>query len=244
MPTPILTLVDVSRSFPSPAGPALQVLSGVSLEIATGESVAIVGPSGSGKSTLLHIMGGLDRATAGRVLLDGQSLGDLDESALAAVRNTRIGFVFQSHYLLPQCSVLENVLIPTMARRKAEGRLPKEAGDDADVVPASPGEEFARGRRLLEIVGLGHRLDHFPGQLSGGERQRVALVRALINQPDLLLADEPTGALDLATASDLARLLVELNREQGLALVTVTHSRDLAQAMGRQLTLRAGRLVP
>ena len=204
------------------------MLRDVTLEIGRGESVAIVGPSGSGKSTLLNIMGTLDRPSSGQVLLDGQELSRLDDIQLAAVRNRGIGFIFQSHHLLPQCTVLENVLVPTLPTKDAALR------NGAAV----------RARRLLEKVGLGARLTHRPGQLSGGERQRVAVVRALINQPKLLLADEPTGALDRASALNLADLLVQLNREEGVTLIVVTHALDLAKRMERVLELRDGRLSP
>jgi lipoprotein-releasing system ATP-binding protein len=200
------------------------VLRGVDFAVEAGESVAIVGPSGSGKSTLLNIMGTLDRPSAGTVTLDGQDVLDLDEKRLAALRNERIGFVFQLHHLLPQCTILENVLVPAMVR-----------GNMADAE--------TRGRGLLERVGLSHRLDHRPGQLSGGERQRAAVVRALINQPALLLADEPTGSLDRVATDGIGDLLAELTREQGVAVVTVTHAADLAARMGRTLELRDGGLV-
>jgi lipoprotein-releasing system ATP-binding protein len=199
----------------------------VSLEIGRGESVAIVGPSGSGKSTLLNIMGTLDRPSSGQVLLDGRELNQLDDIQLAAVRNREIGFIFQSHHLLPQCTVLENVLVPTLANKDAALR----------------NGALERAKRLLEKVGLGARLTHRPGQLSGGERQRVAVVRALINQPKLLLADEPTGALDRASAQNLADLLVQLNREEGVTLIVVTHALDLAKRMGRLLELRDGQFA-
>jgi lipoprotein-releasing system ATP-binding protein len=233
---PLLKLVDVSRRYDSPdSAGALAVLDAVSLEVERGESLAIVGPSGSGKSTLLHIIGTLDRPTSGQVTLDGQDLGRLDESQIAAVRNRQIGFVFQAHYLLPQCTVLENVLVPTLAtgRRKT---VPTKSKTD-------PESAATRATRLLARVGLAERLGHRPGQLSGGERQRVAVVRALINQPQLLLADEPTGALDHASAQQLGQLLVELNREEGVTLIVVTHALELAKRMGRILELRDGRLV-
>src|SRR6266550_191656 len=168
-----------------------------------------------------------DRSSSGQVLLDGRELNQLDDIQLAAVRNRDIGFIFQSHHLLPQCTVLENVLVPTLANKDAALR----------------NGAVERAKRLLEKVGLGARLTHRPGQLSGGERQRVAVVRALINQPKLLLADEPTGALDRASAQNLADLLVDLNREQGVTLVVVTHALDLARRMGRLLELREGQLV-
>jgi lipoprotein-releasing system ATP-binding protein len=222
----LLKLSNIAQRYDSGAGP-VTVLKGVSLEVRRGESVAIIGPSGSGKSTLLNIIGTLDRVTGGEITLAGQNLNQLDDLQLAAVRNRQIGFVFQSHHLLPQCSVLENVLVPTLASTDAASRAtaPERAG------------------RLLKRVGLGERLTHRPGQLSGGERQRVAVVRALINQPQLLLADEPTGALDHASAEQLAQLLLELNREEGVTLIVVTHALDLARKMGRVLELKDGILV-
>jgi ABC-type lipoprotein export system ATPase subunit len=222
----ILKLANVAQRYDSGAG-AVNVLKGISLEVARGESLAIIGPSGSGKSTLLNIIGTLDRATSGEVNLAGQDLNRLDDNQLAAVRNRQIGFVFQAHHLLPQCTVLENVLVPTLAGAKGDLRrtAPERAG------------------RLLQRVGLGERTHHRPGEISGGERQRVAVVRALINQPQLLLADEPTGALDRAAAEQLAQLLLELNREEGVTLIVVTHALDLARKMGRVLALQDGVLV-
>jgi ABC-type lipoprotein export system ATPase subunit len=228
-PAPLLKLDNVTRRYDSPANAAaLTVLDQVSLDVARGESLAIVGPSGSGKSTLLQIIGTLDRPTSGSVALDGQDLNALDELQIAAVRNRQIGFVFQSHYLLPQCTVWENVLVPTLA-------CPDVALRDG------AGE---RAERLLKRVGLGERKSHRPGELSGGERQRVAVVRALINQPQLLLADEPTGSLDHASAQQLGQLLLELNREEGVTLIVVTHARELARRMGRVFELKDGRLAP
>jgi lipoprotein-releasing system ATP-binding protein len=231
MPTPatLLRLINVTRRYDSPANAgALTVLDQVTLEVARGESLAIVGPSGSGKSTLLQIIGTLDRPTSGSVALDGQDLNGLDEVQIAAVRNRQIGFVFQAHYLLPQCTVWENVLVPTLAC--ADTALRDGAGE--------------RAARLLKRVGLEERKSHRPGELSGGERQRVAVVRSLINQPKLLLADEPTGSLDHASAQALGQLLLELNREEGVTLIVVTHARDLARRMGRVLELTDGRLAP
>ena len=223
---PLLQLENISREFPSAEnGEPLRVLRELSLEIGRGESIAIVGPSGCGKSTLLNIIGTLDQPTTGKVTLDGQDLSTLDGNALAALRNRKMGFIFQSHHLLPQCTVMENVLVPTLAHGQA----------------TTADEE--RGRRLLERVDLGDRLAHRPGQLSGGERQRVAVVRALINQPKLLLADEPTGALDQTTADKLGQLLVELNQEENVTLITVTHSADLANRMARTLELMDGHLA-
>jgi ABC-type lipoprotein export system ATPase subunit len=227
------------------------VLDHVSLEVARGQTLAIVGPSGSGKSTLLHIIGTLDRPTSGDVLLDGQDLNRLDDTQLAAVRNRQIGFVFQAHYLLPQCTVLENVLVPTLARQsrespgtqRASSPQPYPPKEEREKPPSQPESAEQRALRLLQRVGLGERLSHRPGQLSGGERQRVAVVRALINRPQILLADEPTGSLDHASALQLRQLLVELNREEGVSLIVVTHARELAQRMGRVMELRDGRLV-
>lgn len=228
-PEPLLQLSGVSKSYDAlEGGQPLVVLRDIDLRVGAGESIAIIGPSGSGKSTLLNIIGTLDRPTGGHVKLDNEDLSRLDDEQLAAVRNRRIGFVFQAHHLLPQCSVLENVLIPTLVTRD---RAVRE-------------QAVQRARRLLERVGLGARLNHRPGQLSGGERQRVAVVRALINQAKLLLADEPTGALDRHSAENLAQLLVELNREEGVTLILVTHAIDLAQRMQRIYQLRDGRLEP
>jgi len=227
----LLKLDNLTKRFDSPDGAApLTILEGVSLEVRSAESLAIVGPSGSGKSTLLHIMGTLDRATSGAITLAGRDLNRLNEQELAEIRNRQIGFVFQFHYLLPQCTVLENVLVPTLAQPKLTNGPCSESLDK-------------RAARLLARVGLAERLNHRPGQLSGGERQRVAVVRALINQPQLLLADEPTGALDQSSAKQLAQLLIELNREEGVALIVVTHARDLANRMARVLELNSGRLI-
>ena len=226
---PLIKLEKVSKHYAAAAGvEPVVVLRDVDLELAAGESLAIIGPSGCGKSTLLNLLGTLDQPTTGRVLLEGVDLGTLGEKELAAIRNQRMGFIFQSHHLLPQCSVLENVLVPTLAG--PQGAL-REGADD-------------RARKLLQRVGLETRLHHRPGQLSGGERQRVAVVRALINNPKLLLADEPTGALDRASASAMGELLAGLNREEGVTLVMVTHALDLARRMQRVLELREGALVP
>ena len=231
--TPVLELAGVSKTYPgADDAPPTAVLRGVHLRLAAGESAAVVGPSGSGKSTLLNVVGTLDRPDAGSVLLGGRDIAALGEAEIARVRAREIGWVFQLHHLLPQCTVLENVLIPTLADGARGGD--RNSGE----IPE------ARARRLLDRVGLGGRLTHRPGQLSGGERQRVAVVRALVNGPKLLLADEPTGALDRAAADNLADLLVELNREEGVALLVITHAPDLARRMGRVLELRDGRLVP
>ena len=224
----LLELKGITKSYAAtPESPTTEVLRGVDLTVNAGEALAIVGPSGSGKSTLLNLIGTLDRPTSGSIQLDGRDLSKLDEAALAAVRSGEIGFVFQLHHLLPQCTVLENVLVPTLAGGPSQRRENPEA----------------RAQRLLARVGLEHRLGHRPGQLSGGERQRVAVVRALINEPKLLLADEPTGALDQASSENMARLLVELNAEEKVTLIVITHSRELAAEMGRVVELQDGRLV-
>jgi ABC-type lipoprotein export system ATPase subunit len=226
--SPLLKLEQVAKNYLAAEGTApVTVLRDLSFTIDAGESVAIVGPSGSGKSTLLNIIGTLDQPTSGRVWLDNEDLSRLDEARLALIRNRQIGFIFQSHHLLPQCSVMENVLVPTLAAK---------TGRDVEAAPA-------RAEKLLKRVGLGERFHHRPGQLSGGERQRVAVVRALINQPKLLLADEPTGALDRASAQGLAQLLVDLNQEEKVTLIVVTHAPELARQMGRVLELRDGQLA-
>jgi lipoprotein-releasing system ATP-binding protein len=257
--TPILELENVVKRYQAPDGAAATaVLRGITLAIAPGESLAIVGPSGSGKSTLLNIMGTLDRPTSGRMLLEGRDLADATDETLAAVRNRRIGFVFQLHHLLPQCTALENVLVPTLApgarqadvarlARPAVGNVePPQPRLDKPAVPHGAERESPeeRARRLLLRVGLAERLSYRPGQLSGGERQRVAVARALINKPAILLADEPTGSLDRASAEDLASILAELNHEDGVTLVVVTHSSALASQMSRRLELKDGQLAP
>lgn len=225
----LLELTGVAKTYDAgEIGAPTEVLRGVDLRLDAGETLAVVGASGCGKSTLLNIIGTLDRPSRGQVRLAGEDLSGLDDEALAALRNRRLGFIFQLHHLLPQCTVLENVLVPTLAGFAADRR---ESAEE-------------RARRLLGRVGLAERLGHRPGQLSGGERQRVAVVRALINEPQLLLADEPTGALDRASAQRLADLLVELNREEAVSLIVVTHSLELANRMQRVLELRDGRLHP
>jgi lipoprotein-releasing system ATP-binding protein len=218
-----LVVENLSKHFRTRAEP-LEVLRGVSLALGAGESLAVVGPSGSGKSTLLSVIGTLEPPSGGRVLLEDQDPAGLDEPRLAAFRNRRIGFVFQDHYLLPQCSLLENVLLPAAAG----GPVRRETTD--------------RARALLERVGLSDRLDHRPAELSGGEKQRVAIARALINRPVLLLADEPTGNLDRGTSGRVAELLLELQRQEGMMLIVVTHSEELAGMMSRQFELDGGKL--
>ena len=220
---PLLEFRNVRKNYGQ-----LTILSEACLTIAEGESVAIVGPSGCGKSTLLNLAGALDDPDSGQVLIDGTDLQSLGERETAKIRNQRIGFVFQLHHLLPQCTVLENVLIPTLA--------------DPSARPCP--EMTARAEKLLERVGLRDRMQHRPGQLSGGERQRTAVVRALINEPRLLLADEPTGALDHASAESLGNLLAELNRDDGVTLVVATHSTGLAKRMSRALRISNGMLEP
>ena len=204
---------------------SLSILRGLDLTMQRGEALAITGPSGSGKSTLLYILGALDTPSAGTVELEGQDPFKLNEAQQAQFRNRQIGFIFQDHHLLPQCTVLENVLIPTLPG----------AGANA--------ETEARARELLERVGLGERIAHRPAQLSGGERQRVAVCRALINRPALLLADEPTGNLDRSTAEAVGSLLLDLNREQNTLLICVTHSVELAGRFPRHCELKDGKLV-
>jgi lipoprotein-releasing system ATP-binding protein len=219
-----LSVNGLTKEFSSAAGP-LEILRGIDLQLQRGDALAITGPSGSGKSTLLYVLGTLDRPTSGEVRILGQDPFQMDSAALAGYRNENIGFIFQDHHLLPQCSVLENVLIPALAGSGA-GRAEEE-----------------RARRLLDRVGLGPRLAHRPAQLSGGERQRVAVCRALINEPALLLADEPTGNLDRATAESVGTLLLELSEEQNTLLVCVTHSVELAERFPRHSELRDGRLI-
>ncbi len=205
-------------------GRRLEVLHGLSLEIAAGELVALTGPSGAGKSTFLHVLGTLDAPSAGRVLFDGEDVFAKGEEALAAFRNTTIGFVFQSHHLLPEFTARENVMMPALIRRM--GRA----------------EAAALAEEMLALVGLSHRMDHRPGELSGGEQQRVALARALCLKPRLLLADEPTGNLDPGTAEGIHALLADLNSRLGITAVVVTHNERLAESLPRRLRLAAGRL--
>jgi ABC-type lipoprotein export system ATPase subunit len=229
MTEPLVALHGVHKRFENAdAADAPEVLAGIDLSIAAGDSIAITGPSGSGKSTLLNIIGGLLPQTSGSVTFEGAELSSLDADALAAFRNREIGYIFQSHHLLPQCTALENVLVPTLARPDRSGR--NAAAD--------------RARALLVEVGLGERLDHRPSRMSGGECQRVAVVRALINGPRLLLADEPTGSLDARSADQLGELLRDLNAQKSVALVTVTHSTRLAALMQTTLEIDGGQLRP
>ncbi|HEX3047455.1 MAG TPA: ABC transporter ATP-binding protein [Bacillota bacterium] len=228
MATPLLLLENISKTYSTPDGTlANPVFQEINLGLAPGESLAVVGPSGSGKSTLLNIIGTLDRPTSGTVKIDGQEVSVLSEPELALIRNRQIGFIFQLHHLLPQLTVLENVLLPTLPFSK---------------IPLAVKDSVEWARHLLERVELTPRTNYFPGQLSGGERQRAAVVRALINRPALLLADEPTGSLDYDSAVNLVELLLELNREENIALVMVTHSLELAGGMGKTLRLAGGKL--
>jgi lipoprotein-releasing system ATP-binding protein len=220
----LLEAREVTKRFPG----AGEVLRGVDLSLEAGARAAIVGPSGCGKSTLLNILGTLEAPDSGEVRLGGESLLGRTEIDLAQVRRERLGWVFQLHHLLPQCTALENVLIPTLPAPLSKPRR-------------EPAE--ARAKRLLARVGLSGREGHFPAQLSGGERQRVAVVRALINEPEVLLADEPTGALDAVSADALADLLLELNREEGVALLVITHAPELAARLGTTWRLSEGKLA-
>jgi lipoprotein-releasing system ATP-binding protein len=220
----LLEAVNISKEFPTPSG-SIRILSDISIELARGDAVSIMGPSGSGKSTLLYIVGALEPPSAGEVRLDGQNPFALKEMELAAFRNKKVGFIFQDHCLLPQCSVIENVLAPTLVA---------DSGGD---------ETTERARALLREVGLEARLDHRPGELSGGEKQRVALARALIMKPSLLLCDEPTGNLDHKSAEVVAALLVELHKQKETILILVTHSSDLAARFSIQYELQEQRLV-
>lgn len=223
-------LVEVSnltKSHPSPGGgKPVDILRGLDFEMDAGGTVAILGPSGSGKSTLLNILGALDKGDSGLVRVNGLEPGTLKGKELVDFRRRSVGIVFQMHHLLPQCTVLENVLVPSIADRR-------QARINAD----------ANAREMLDAMGLAHRLTHRPSELSGGERQRVAVARAMAGSPRLLLADEPTGALDRASATQLADALLELNRVRKVALFVVTHSRDLATRMQQVWELVEGKLV-
>ena len=213
----LLEINSLTKQYPTPKGP-LTILSDITLSFSLGDAVSIMGPSGSGKSTFLYIVGALDTPTSGTVTLDGQNPFELAERELAAFRNKKIGFIFQDHCLLPQCSVLENVLTPTL-------------------VAESNGDYVERARGLLDQVGLGERLDHRPAELSGGEKQRVALARALVREPLMLLCDEPTGNLDRKSAEVVSSLLLDLHRAQRTILIVVTHSADLASRFPKRYDL-------
>ena len=220
----MLVVKQLHKEYPTPQG-AVSILSGIDLNLQRGDAACIMGPSGSGKSTLLYILGALEPPTSGSVELDGQNPFALDPNAVAAFRNQKVGFVFQDHCLLPQCSVLENVLIPTVVTRSADGFV-------------------ERARLLLDQVGLNHRLNYRPAELSGGEKQRVALARALICKPTMLLCDEPTGNLDSHSAGAVASLLLDLHRDQQTILIVVTHSAELASRFSKRFEMHEQQLLP
>lgn len=220
----MISVVDLTKSFRM-NGYTLDVLKGITLDIARGEMIAIVGASGAGKSTLLHMLGTLDRPTSGRVLFDGQDVFGLSEEAQAEFRNKRIGFVFQFHHLLPEFTALENTFLPALIQDRPAEEAQKEAA------------------QLLSDVGLGERLHHKPGELSGGEQQRVAVARALMQRPDLVLADEPTGNLDTHTGDSLFALLRQLNKARGTTFVIVTHNDKLSAQADRIVRMEDGRIV-
>jgi lipoprotein-releasing system ATP-binding protein len=221
----LLSVRDLHKSF-TEGGVEIHILRGVDLELETGERLAIVGESGVGKSTLLHILGTLDRPTRGEILYEGEPLPVEDETALSRFRNHEIGFVFQFHYLLPDFSALENVMFPAL------------------IQGVSPDRARAKAEKFLELVGLKNRMSHRPGKLSGGEQQRVAVARAVMLEPKLILADEPTGSLDLRIGEEVQDLLFHLNENNGVSLIIATHNRDFARKIGRQAELAEGRLRP
>jgi lipoprotein-releasing system ATP-binding protein len=221
---PFLSIHNVFKSY-FLHGKRIDVLRDVSLDIERGELVSLVGPSGAGKSTFLHVLGTLDAPAAGEVLFEGRSVFAMNDAQIAEFRNRTIGFVFQSHYLLPEFTALENVAMPALVQRADRSRT------------------YTKARELLERVGLGSRVEHKPGELSGGEAQRVALARALVLQPAILLADEPTGNLDPATGEGIHQLLREVNRELGITAVVVTHNEALARSMPRRLRLAGGQVT-
>jgi lipoprotein-releasing system ATP-binding protein len=218
-----LIVDNVTKEFPTRTEP-LVVLQGISFQLESGQNLAIIGPSGSGKTTLLNVLGALEHPTSGSISVDGENPAELSDKAVAAFRSHKIGFIFQDHHLLPQCSVLENVLVPTIAGG------------------ATRPEDIERARLLLDRVGLTDRLEHRPAELSGGQRQRTAIARALIREPALVLADEPTGNLDQTTAAQVADLLLQLQADEHTMLIAVTHSTTLAQRMQQRQRLDDGRL--
>jgi lipoprotein-releasing system ATP-binding protein len=222
-----LKLTNLSKTYPSPEGEEpVDVFSEVNLELSKGSSVAIVGPSGSGKSTLLNLIGTLDQPDGGEILVDGKATGSLSADEAASFRNQSIGFIFQAHHLLPQCTILENTMVPSLAGLSS--RKGKELQD--------------RALELLDKMGLSHRANHRPAEISGGEKQRASVARALINEPSLLLADEPTGALDKMNSEKLIELLIELNKTLGLTLLMVTHSLEIAKQMKQTYLMDEGKL--
>jgi lipoprotein-releasing system ATP-binding protein len=221
----LLSVRNLHKSFIE-GGEEIKVLRGLDLELKTGERLAVIGESGVGKSTLLHVLGTLDRPTAGQILYQGKEIPMDDEAALAQFRNQEIGFVFQFHYLLPDFTALENVMFPALIQGIEAQRAKREA------------------EQLLEKVGLKDRIHHRPGKLSGGEQQRVAVARSVILQPKLILADEPTGSLDLRIGEEVQNLLFQLNEEKSIALIVATHNSEFAAKIGRRVELQSGRLVP
>jgi lipoprotein-releasing system ATP-binding protein len=220
----LLAVRDLYKTF-TEGGSEIRVLQGISLDLAEGERLAVIGESGVGKSTLLHIVGTLDRPSSGEILYRGKALPLDDEAALCKFRNREIGFIFQFHYLLPDFSALENVMFPALIQGVERAQAAQ------------------RAERLLDLVGLKERMSHRPGKLSGGEQQRVAVARSVILQPKLVLADEPTGSLDLRIGEEVQELLFRLNEEQGIALIIATHNREFARKIGRQVELKAGKLA-
>jgi lipoprotein-releasing system ATP-binding protein len=219
----LLSVRDLRKTF-TEGGSEIQVLQGINLDLAEGERLAVVGESGVGKSTFLHLIGALDRPSSGEILFRGKMLPLDDEAALCEFRNREIGFIFQFHYLLPDFSALENVMLPALIQGIERAQAKK------------------RAEGLLEMVGLKHRMSHRPGKLSGGEQQRVAVARSVILQPKLVLADEPTGSLDLRIGEEVQDLLFELNEQRGIALIIATHNREFARKIGRQMELKAGKV--
>lgn len=218
----LLSVRDLHKTF-TEGGSEIRVLQGISLDLAEGERLAVIGESGVGKSTFLHLIGALDRPSSGEILFRGKMLPLDDEAALCEFRNREIGFIFQFHYLLPDFSALENVMLPALIQGLERAQAKK------------------RAEGLLEVVGLKHRMSHRPGKLSGGEQQRVAVARSVILQPKLVLADEPTGSLDLRIGEEVQELLFKLNEEHGIALMIATHNREFARKIGRQMELKAGK---
>ncbi len=219
----IIELKSLKKSF-GKEGARIDVLKGIDLEIGAGDMVAVLGASGAGKSTMMHIMGGLEKPTSGSVIYNGQDIYSIGKNSISKLRNEEIGFVFQSHHLLPEFTALENVMMPLLIGRKSRDHASK------------------LGRKLLDEVGLNHRLDHKSGELSGGEQQRVAVARALVMSPKILLADEPTGNLDSKTGEEVFNTIIELNKCKGITFVMVTHNENLALKMGKQVFVRDGRI--
>lgn len=222
---PMIEVAGLSKIYETPGG-AVEVLDGLEWQVAAGEAVAITGPSGSGKTTLLNLLGALDHPSAGTIRIAGRDITSLAAADASRFRNRSLGFIFQQHHLLPQLSVLENMLVPRLAGGWEE----------------TPADTQFRARDLLEKVGLVHRLKHLPWQLSGGEKLRAGVARALVNRPSLVLADEPTGMLDEAATEQVAELLLQLNREEGVTMVVVTHNTALARRIGRTFNLTHGKL--